>query len=152
MLQPDSAIMEKQNIASMSETCKKSRGADGDRLFRWLTALFAGAILLILAVMIFEMTKESLPAIVKFNWKFLTVNNWDVVQEDYGSLAFLYGSVVSSILAILLATPLSVATALFITEAVDDTRYGGQQFDQGRCHAADSARGDLGYEEGGGNA
>jgi phosphate transport system permease protein len=116
MQQADSAIMEKQSIASVSETCKKSRGADGDRLFRWLTALFAGAILLILAIMIFEMTKESLPAITRFNWKFLTVNNWDVVQEEYGSLAFLYGSVVSSILAIALATPLSVATALFITE------------------------------------
>jgi len=116
MLQPDSALMEKQSIASMSETCKRSRGADGDRLFRWLTALFAGAILLILAIMIFEMTKESLPAIARFNWRFLTGSNWDAVQGDYGALTFLYGSVVSSILAILLATPLSVATALFITE------------------------------------
>jgi len=116
MQQPESALEEKQNISSLGAICKSGRGADGDRLFRWLTALFAGAILLILALMIFEMTKESLPAIVKFNWKFLTVNNWDVVQEDYGSLAFLFGSVVSSVLAILLATPLSVATALFITE------------------------------------
>lgn len=116
MQQPDSATMEKQNIASMSETCKRRRGADGDRLFRWLTALFAGAILVILAIMIFEMTKESLPSIVKFKGKFLSGSNWDVVQEDFGALTFLYGSIVSSILAILLATPLSVATALFITE------------------------------------
>lgn len=116
MQQADSTILEKQSIASISTIGKKRTGADGDRIFRWLTALFAGAILLILAIMIYEMTKESLPAIVRFNWKFLTVNNWDVVQEDYGSLAFLFGSVVSSVLAILLATPLSVATALFITE------------------------------------
>lgn len=116
MLQPDSVLIEKQRIASMGETCKKRPGADGDRLFRWLTALFAGAILVILAVMMYEMTKESLPAILKFKGDFLTVDNWDAVQEEFGSLAFLYGSIVSSILAILLATPLSVATALFITE------------------------------------
>lgn len=116
MLQPDAAIMEKQSSASLGASCKKRQGADGDRLFRWLTALFAGAILLILALMIFEMTKESLPALARFKWQFLTGSNWDAVQEEYGALAFLYGSVVSSILAILLATPLSVATALFVTE------------------------------------
>jgi len=112
----DAAAMEERSISSMSETCKRRKGADGDRLFRWLTALFAGAILVILAIMVYEMTKESLPSIAKFKGEFLTLNNWDVVQEEFGSLAFLYGSVVSSILAIALATPLSVATALFITE------------------------------------
>jgi phosphate transport system permease protein len=66
--------------------------------------------------MIYQMTRESFPSLVKFGWRFLTGSNWDAVQGDFASLPFLYGSIVSSILAILLATPLSVATALLITE------------------------------------
>jgi len=90
----------------------------GDRVFRRLTATFALSILAILLLMIYEMTRESLPSLAKFGWKFISGSNWDAVQEEYGALTFLFGSVVSSILAILLATPLSVATALLITEVV----------------------------------
>lgn len=92
------------------------RFANGDTLFRWLTFGFAASILLILLLMGFEMLKESLPAIRKFGWGFITSRDWDPVQEQFGALTFMYGSVVSSILAILLATPLSVGTALFITD------------------------------------
>jgi phosphate transport system permease protein len=116
MLQPDAAILEKQRISSMSEPRKRGSGADGDRIFRRLTFSFAAAVLLVLGLMIFEMTKESLPSISRFGWSFIKGSNWDAVQGDFAALPFLYGSVVSSILAILLATPLSVATALFITE------------------------------------
>jgi phosphate transport system permease protein len=88
----------------------------GDRIFKRLTAVFALAVVAILLLMISQMTRESLPSLVKFGWKFLSGTEWDAVQGDFGALTFLYGSVVSSVLAILLATPLSVATALFITE------------------------------------
>jgi phosphate transport system permease protein len=66
--------------------------------------------------MILQMTRESLPSLAKFGWSFLSGSNWDAVQGEFASLPYLYGSVVSSVLAILVATPLSVATALFITE------------------------------------
>lgn len=92
------------------------RFASGDTIFRWLTFGFAVSIILILLLMGFEMFKESLPSIRKFGWGFTTSREWDPVQEQFGALPFLYGSIVSSILAILLATPLSVGTALFITE------------------------------------
>jgi len=116
MQQHDSAVLKKIMATEADTSCARRNGADGDRIFRWLTSSFAAAVLLILGLMIFEMTKESLPAITKFGWGFITGSNWDAVQGDFASLPFLYGSVVSSILAILLATPLSVATALFITE------------------------------------
>jgi phosphate transport system permease protein len=116
MQQNDSAVLEKSSAPERDEACAASRGAHGDRIFRWLTSSFAAAILIILGLMIYEMTKESLPAIVKFGWGFLSGSNWDAVQGEFASLPFLFGSIVSSILAILLATPLSVATALFITE------------------------------------
>lgn len=103
-------------MTSENPQAKTTTGRAGDRLFRRLTALFALSILAILLLMIWQMTRESLPSLAKFGWKFISGSNWDVVQEEFGALAFLFGSVVSSILAILLATPLSVATALYITE------------------------------------
>jgi phosphate transport system permease protein len=89
---------------------------NGDLVFRYLTTCFAFSILLILALMIFEMTSESMPSIKAFGWKFITSSDWDAVQEVFGALPYLYGTLVSSILALLLATPLSIGAAIFITE------------------------------------
>jgi len=88
----------------------------GDRIFSTITLLFALSIIIILLVMTAEMVSESLPSLRKFGWGFVTGSDWDAVQGNFAALPYLYGSVVSSILAILLATPLSVGTALFITE------------------------------------
>lgn len=100
----------------MKRKSRFGRFTHGDTVFRWITFVFAASILLILLLMTMEMVKESLPSLQLFGWDFVTSSEWDAVQERFGSLPFLYGSVVSSILAILLATPLSVGTALFITD------------------------------------
>lgn len=89
---------------------------NGDAVFRYLTTCFAFSILAILALMLYEMAGESMPAIKAFGWKFVSSKDWDAVQEVFGALPYLYGSVVSSVLALLLATPLSIGAALFITE------------------------------------
>lgn len=89
---------------------------NGDALFRGITLFFALSIIFILLVMTVEMLSESMPSIQKFGWRFISGSNWDAVQGEFAALPYLYGSVVSSILALLLATPLSVGTALFITE------------------------------------
>jgi phosphate transport system permease protein len=104
------------NQTSEQMMTNKNRIIAGDTLFRVITLGLAGSILLILVLMTLEMTLESLPSIRAFGWQFITGSDWDAVQEQFGALPFLYGSVVSSILAILLATPLSVGTALFITD------------------------------------
>jgi len=93
-----------------------AQGIKGDAIFRWFTLLLACSIIVILLIMTIEMVKESLPAISRFGWGFITGSTWDAVQEEFASLPYLYGSIVSSILALLLATPLSIGTALFITE------------------------------------
>jgi phosphate transport system permease protein len=95
-------------------TDKKS--LSGDTIFKGIIMALAGSILLILLIMLLEMVQESLPAIQKIGWRFIIGREWDAVQGEFGALDFLYGSVVSSILAILLATPLSVGVALFITD------------------------------------
>jgi phosphate transport system permease protein len=90
----------------------------GDFIFKSITVLFAFSILVILGLMIIEMVRESLPAIRAFGWGFVASQEWDAVQGTFGALPYIWGSVVSAILALLLATPLSVGTALFITEIV----------------------------------
>lgn len=95
---------------------RQNSHARGDAIFRWVTLVLASSILAILLLMGLEMVQQSLPAIRTFGWRFVTGKEWDVVQEQFGALPFLYGSVVSSLLAILLATPLAVGTALFITD------------------------------------
>lgn len=94
----------------------ESRKLCGDTLFKGFILIMAGSILLILLLMMLEMVKESLPAIRQFGWRFIISREWDAVQGRFGALDFLYGSVVSSLLALLLATPLSVGAALFITD------------------------------------
>jgi phosphate transport system permease protein len=96
----------------------------GDFVFKGFTVLFAFSILIILLMMVVEMTRESVPALDKFGWRFITGNDWDAVQGSFGALPYIWGSVVSSILALLLATPLSVGAALFITEVLPH-RLGG---------------------------
>ena len=95
---------------------RMEQGVRGDFIFKGMTALFAFSILVILLLMVYEMVGESLPAVRKFGWSFITGREWDAVQGNFGALPYIWGSVLSSILALLLATPLSVATALFITE------------------------------------
>ncbi|MBJ6723195.1 phosphate ABC transporter permease subunit PstC [Geomonas sp. Red875] len=81
-----------------------------------MTTGFAFSILIILGLMLFQMAGESWPALKQFGWQFVTGRDWDAVQGHFGALPYLYGSVVSSVLALLLATPLSIGAAIFITE------------------------------------
>ncbi|HEY6009007.1 MAG TPA: phosphate ABC transporter permease subunit PstC [Geobacteraceae bacterium] len=103
---------------------KVEKGVSGDLVFKGLTVLFAFSILVILLLMVVEMVGESLPAIRKFGPGFVTGRDWDAVQGIFGALPYVWGSVVSSLLALLLATPLSVGAAIFITE-IAPQRVGG---------------------------
>jgi phosphate transport system permease protein len=103
-------------VRSGSTSCKTKNALNGDTIFRGITIFFAFSIILILLLMLYEMAVESMPAIHKFGWKFISSSDWDAVDGNFGALPFIYGSVVSSILALLLATPLSVGAALFLTE------------------------------------
>ena len=106
------------SVETESHQWKIEKGVSGELLFKGVTALFAFSILLILLVMIIGMTYESLPALRKFGWGFITSSEWDAVQGSFGALPYIWGSVVSSLLALVLATPLSVGAAVFITEIV----------------------------------
>ena len=94
----------------------KLRGNIKDFLFEKTTALFALCVLGLTLLLFGLLVRESLPAIRKFGAAFVTGTTWDPVFEEFGALPFLYGTVISSFLAILIALPLGVGAAIFINE------------------------------------
>ncbi|MGI8438471.1 MAG: phosphate ABC transporter permease subunit PstC [Chthoniobacterales bacterium] len=88
----------------------------GDRAFEWLTLGMALAVLLLVILVGWELAEGSLQSIRRFGFSFLTTSTWDPVAEQFSALPFIYGTVVSSLLALLIAVPLSIATAIYLTE------------------------------------
>jgi phosphate transport system permease protein len=87
-----------------------------DQIFRGMVVLCALAVLAIVGLIFFELVNQSKLSISRFGFKFLAKQIWDPVAEDFGALPFIYGTVVSSLLGVMIAVPLSVGTALFLTE------------------------------------
>lgn len=87
-----------------------------DRGFIWLTKLLAIAVATILLWIAFQVGKEAIPAIQKYGLGFLTNSTWNPVNNEYGVLAPVYGTIASSIIALLLAVPIGVGTAVLLSE------------------------------------
>src|SRR6266567_8449332 len=87
-----------------------------DRSFRIGTGAFAALVLLIVLGIAFELTRQSALSITKFGLKFWTTSTWDPVAGDFGALPFIWGTLYSSVLALLLATPVALGIAIFISE------------------------------------
>lgn len=95
---------------------KPRTGATADRLFGFAAK---GAALLTLAMLIgilLSLLAGAWPAISKFGLGFLTSSVWDPVQNEYGGLVMIYGTIATSIIALIIAVPVSFGIALFLTE------------------------------------
>jgi phosphate transport system permease protein len=93
-----------------------TREARIERVFRGLTLICAIAVLMLLAAIILALVKGSWPALHTFKLDFLTREIWNPVTDQYGALAPLYGTVVTSLIAMLIAVPISFGVAVFLTE------------------------------------
>ncbi len=93
-----------------------ARGNATDRIYAVVLALFGLAIPVLFAFILLRVGTSALPAIREFGWSFVTGTEWDPVAGEFGALPFIYGTVVSSALALLLALPLAVGLAVFLTE------------------------------------
>src|SRR5450830_1787320 len=91
-------------------------GPMADRIFGWLAkgaALFTlGMLIAILA----SLTISAWPAIQKYGFGFLASTTWDPVREEFGGLVMIYGTVMTSLIALLIAVPVSFGIAIFLTE------------------------------------
>src|SRR5262252_2210423 len=84
--------------------------------FRIGTGLFGAVLILIVLAIGFELTRQSLLSIQKFGLNFWKTQTWDPVAGDFGALPFIWGTLYSSVLALLLATPVAIGIAVFISE------------------------------------
>ncbi len=88
----------------------------GDPAFKGLTLVMALSVFLLIGLIGYELAQGSHLALRKFGWQFLFSSDWDPVNEQFGALPFIVGTLVSSALALIIAVPLSIATAVYLTE------------------------------------
>jgi phosphate transport system permease protein len=92
------------------------RGAAADKGFR-VAALVAGLTILgILGAIAVSTTQKAWPAFAKEGLSFVFTDNWNPSQEHFGALALIYGTIVVSLIAVVIAVPVSIGIALFVTE------------------------------------
>src|SRR5580765_952449 len=87
-----------------------------DTAFEWLTRLFAFLVFSLLAAILVALVIGSQPTLEKFGVGFLFNAEWDPVREDFGALVPIYGTLMTSLIAMLIGVPVSFGIALFLTE------------------------------------
>lgn len=93
-----------------------SRLRGGDELARLITFLAAAAVVLITVLLVYQLWINSALPRHKFGLKFLYTQVWDPMTDDYGALPFIYGTLVTSAVALLIAVPLGIGAAIFLAE------------------------------------
>lgn len=92
------------------------RRGSGDLVFRWSTGSFALALVLIVVAIGGVLWRESLLSIREFGLGFWTTDTWDPVLGEFGAFPFIWGTLYSSILALIIATPISLGIAVFLSD------------------------------------
>jgi phosphate transport system permease protein len=87
-----------------------------DRVFKYSTQFFALSVLLSLLGIIASLIFNAAPALSKFGFGFFTTVEWDIINGEFGGLIAIYGTIMTSIIALLIAVPLSFGIAVFLTE------------------------------------
>ncbi len=103
-------------LDSPSRSGRLRRLRTGDALFRALTRAAALAVLAVLAGVLLALVLGALPALTTFRFDFLTTQRWNPVTEQFGALAPIYGTLVTSLIAMLIAVPVGLLIAMFLTE------------------------------------
>lgn len=107
------------NQTDNQQTDNKNRSSTEkgiDRSFIWLTTIlgfFVAAILIWIAI---RVGIQALPAIREFGWSFITGSSWNPPEKEYAILPMIYGTIVSSLIALLIAFPIGVACAIVLSE------------------------------------
>jgi len=106
-------------IRVMTQPPPEKRARSGplaDRIFGWVAKGAAILTLALLMGILASLTISAWPAISKYGLSFLTSTVWDPVQNEYGGLVMIYGTLATSFIALLIAVPVSFGIALFLTE------------------------------------
>lgn len=93
---------------------RKLRG--GDEIAHLITLVFAASILLITSLLVIELWRTSHLSRAKFGWMFFWTRTWDPIFDNFGAAPFIYGTLVTSAIALVIAVPLGLAAAIFLSE------------------------------------
>ena len=102
---------------TLAPPSKRARsGPAADKIFGWVAKSCALLTLLLLIAILTSLTLNAWPAIEKYGFSFLTSTVWDPVQEEFGGFVMIYGTLATSLIALVIAVPVSFGIALFLTE------------------------------------
>jgi phosphate transport system permease protein len=113
---PDTTASPAVSILAGQALSSSSRLRLFDRVAHGIALASGVFILALLIIMAYEVLKLSVPSIRHSGWRFFVSAKWDPANNDFGLLPFVYGTIVSSVIALLIATPFGIGTALFLTE------------------------------------
>lgn len=94
----------------------KNRAALSERIFKTITSVAAWIAALLMVGFFIQLFRQAIPAIGHFGLRFLVSTNWDPVKMDFGAVPAIYGTVITSIIALGTAVPLSFVLAMFLVE------------------------------------
>ncbi len=106
--------MEKSELTRRPVLAPPVKAADA--AFRLLTFLMAMAVLVLVFLVGWKLFAGSRLSIKKFGWSFFVHSNWDPVNNDFGAAPFIFGTFASSVIGLMIALPLSIGTAIYLTE------------------------------------
>src|SRR5215212_8626572 len=92
------------------------RANHGDQIFKLILTFAAVLIPVLLAFLVYELWSGARLAMSRFGFDFITTSTWDPVAEQFGAFPLIFGTLLSSLIALLIAVPLSLGVAIFLTE------------------------------------
>lgn len=104
------------NSAVLAATAVKRTSPKGDVVARWVVLVFAATVLLITVLLVYQLWIGSAAARHRMGWSFLFSSQWDPVAMRFGAAPFMYGTVVTSFVALLISVPLGLGAAIFLSE------------------------------------
>jgi phosphate transport system permease protein len=93
-----------------------SRLREGDEIARTITFLFAASVVLVTLLLVFELWQGSVLARHKFGFSFFRTSVWDPIFDQFGALPFIYGTLVTAGVSLVIAVPLGIGAAIFLAE------------------------------------
>ena len=88
----------------------------GDLAFRGVSLAAASSVLIVLVLLVALLIRDSRDSLLRYGLGFVTTSTWDNVKEQFGALPYIYGTVVTSTVALVLAVPIAVGAALYVAE------------------------------------
>jgi phosphate transport system permease protein len=103
-------------VESFPAKTKRRDTHSGDQIFHGVLKVIAWSVILLLIGIVFMLTKMAWPTLRQFGLHFFIADDWNPPMDIFGALPFIYGTVASSLIAILIAGPVSIGVALFLVE------------------------------------